>query len=157
MTMRQKLRGNLAVPYTRLALMVSFFCLAVSWETHAQDADVGFPVQPAPEIRLTGVLEAMKTPQDSTFPVLSVLIDGQPWLLHVSQVEPVIPAYPAQEELQKVSGLGLRLLAEHKVLSALQAPEMHNRPIVLEGWLRVDEGVLRVSSVRAAEPSKANP
>jgi hypothetical protein len=157
MIMRQKLRGNLVVPYTRLALIVSFFCLAGPWETRAQDADVGFPVQPAPEIRLTGVLEAMKTPQDSTFPVLSVLIDGQPWLLHVSQVEPVIPAYPAQEELQKVSGLGLRLLADHKVLSALQAPEMHNRPIVLEGWLRVNEGVLRVSSVRAAGPSKTNP
>src|SRR4051812_1163606 len=154
--MRQKLRGNLAVPYTRLMLIVSFFCLAVPWETRAQDADVGFPVQPAPEIRLTGVLEAIKTPQDSTFPVLSVLIDGQPWLLHVSQVEPVIPAYPAQEEMQKFSGLGLRLLAERKVFSALQAPEMHNRSVALQGCLRVNEEISRVSSVRAAEPSKTN-
>ena len=62
----------------------------------------------------------------------------------------------AEKELQKVSGLGLRLLADPKVLSALQSPELHNRPIVLEGWLRVREGVLRVRSAHAlayAEPA----
>ena len=156
--MRKQLRENLTVLHERnLALVVCLFCLTVPLGIHAQDADVGFPVQPAPEIRLTGVLEAVKTPQTSTFPLLSVLIDGQPWLLRVSQVEPVIPAYPAEEELRQVSGLGLRLLADDKVLSALQTPEMHNRAIVLEGWLRVREGVLRVYSVRAAEPSKASP
>jgi hypothetical protein len=157
MIMEKKLRKNRTVLHKRMALLVCLFCLTVPLGIHAQDADVGFPVQPAPEIRLTGVLEAMKTPQASAFPVLSVLIDGQPWLLRVSQVEPVIPAYPAEDELQKVSGLGLRLLADDKVLSALQTPEMHNRPIVLEGWLRVTEGVFRVSSVRMAESSKANP
>ena len=155
--MKKKLVEDLAISYKRLALIVSLFWLAVPFKIHAQDEDVGFPVQPAPEIRLTGVLEAMKTPQDSAFPKLSVWINGQQWLLHVSQVEPVIPAYPAQDELQKVSGLGLRLLADDSVLSALQSPEMHNRSIVLEGWLRVEEGVLQVSSVRAAEPSKASP
>jgi hypothetical protein len=155
--MKKKLGENLTNLHKKTMLVVCLLCLTMPLGLHAQDADVGFPVQPAPEVRLTGVLEAMKTPQASAFPVLSVLINGQPWLLRVSQVEPVIPAYPAQEELQKVSGLGLRLLADDTVLSALQTPEMHNRPIVLEGWLRVEEGVLRVSSVRAAEPAKANP
>lgn len=157
MSMKKKLSENLTNLHKKMVLVVCLWCLILPLGLHAQDDDVGFPVQPAPEVRLTGVLEAMKTPQASAFPVLSVLINGQPWLLHVSQVEPVIPAYPAQEELQKVSGLGLRLLADDKVLSALQTPEMHNRPIVLEGWLRVEEGVLRVSAVRAAEPSKASP
>jgi hypothetical protein len=157
MVMKKKLRENLTVLHKRMAVVVCLFCLTVSLGIHAQDADVGFPVQPAPEVRLTGVLEAVKTPQVSAFPMLSVLINGQPWLLHVSQVEPVIPAYPAEEELRNVSGLGLRLLADDKVLSALQTPELHNRPIVLEGWLRVTEGVFRVYTVRAAEPSKANP
>ena len=155
--MKKKLSENLANLHKKMVLVMGLLCLTMPLGVHAQDADVGFPLQPAPEVRLTGVLEAVKTPQVSAFPLLSVLIDGQPWLLHVSQVEPVIPAYPAQEELQRVSGLGLRLLANDTVLSALQTPEMHNRPIVLEGWLRVEEGVLRVSSVRAAEPAKANP
>lgn len=157
MMMKKRLKESLTVRHTRRALIVCLFCLAVPLGLHAQDDDVGFPVQPAPEVRLTGVLEAVKTAQASAFPALSVLINGQPWLFRVSQVEPVIPAYPAEEELQKVSGLGLRLLADNKILSALQTPEMHNRPIVLEGWLRVGEGVLQVSSVRAAEPVKANP
>jgi hypothetical protein len=43
----------------------------------------------------------------------------------------------------------LRLLADRAVLAKLQAPEMHDRPIVLEGWLRVTEGVLQVQSVSA--------
>src|SRR5204862_5593353 len=74
----------------------------------------------------------------------------------LGKVEPIIPAYPAEKELQKVSGLGLRLLADPKVLSVLQSPELHGRPIVLEGWLRVREGVLRVRSAHAlayAEPA----
>ncbi|MBI3798498.1 MAG: hypothetical protein HY268_16240 [Deltaproteobacteria bacterium] len=155
--MKKKLSENLTDLQKKMVLVMGLLCLTMPLGLHAQDADVGFPLQPAPEVRLTGVLEAVKTPQVSAFPLLSVLIDGQPWLLHVSQVEPVIPAYPAQEELQRVSGLGLRLLADDPVLSALQTPEMHNRPIVLEGWLRVEEGVLQVSAVRAAEPAKANP
>ena len=77
------------------------------------------------------------------------------WLLHVCQVEPLIPAYLAEKELQKVSGLGLRLLAGNKVLSVLQGSEMRNHPIVLEGWLNVRAGVFRVYSVqKAAESAK---
>jgi hypothetical protein len=44
----------------------------------------------------------------------------------------------------------LRVLADPKVLSILQSPELHNRPIVLEGWLGVRERVLGVRSARAA-------
>ena len=103
------------------------------------------------------IVSSRRAAAASAFPRPNVWINGQQWLLHVSQVEPVIPAYPVQEELQKVSGLGLRLLANDRVLSALQSPEMHNRSIVLEGWLRVEEGVLQVSAVHPVEPSKASP
>ena len=70
--------------------------------------------------------------------------------MQVRNVEALIPAYPAEQELQKVSGLGLRVLADPKVISMLQSPELHDRPIVLEGWLGVRAGVLKVYSVRAA-------
>jgi len=133
-----------------IALGVWFFCVLLPSRVPAQDADVGLAVQPAPEIRLTGVLEALKEPQASAYPVLSVWINGTPWLFRVSQVKPVFAAYPAEQELQKVSGLGLRLLADDAVLAKLQAPDMHNRPIMLGGWLNVTEGVLQVQSVSAA-------
>ena len=132
------------------ALVVSLCCTTLPSRTEAQDADVGTSVQPAPEIRLTGVLEAVKDPDPSAFPSLSVWIGGTRWRLQVSKVESMIPAYPAEKELQKVSGLGLRVLAESAVLSALQSPELHNLPIVLEGRLGVREGVLRVHSARTA-------
>ena len=132
------------------ALVVSLCCLTLLSRAEAQDADVGTSVQPAPEIRLTGVLEAVQDPDPSAFPSLSVWIGGTRWHLQVSKVEPIIPAYPAEKELQKVSGLGLRVLADPPVLSALQSPELHNRPIVLEGRLGVRAGVLRVHSARAA-------
>jgi hypothetical protein len=150
--MAEKRAGN-----TRTILFVGSAALVVSLcgmtppsRAEAQDAEVGEPVQPAPEIRLTGVLEVMKDPDPSAFPSLSVWIGDTRGRFQVSKIEPIIPAYPAEKELQKVSGLGLRVLADNKVLSALQRPEMHNRPIVLEGWLRVREGVLQVHSARAA-------
>ena len=132
------------------ALVVSLCCLTLLSRAEAQDADVGTSVQPAPEIRLTGVLEAVQDPDPSAFPSLSIWIGDTRWRLHVSKVESIIPAYPAEKELQKVSGLGLRVLADYTVLSALQSPELHNRPIVLEGRLGVRAGVLRVHSARAA-------
>lgn len=134
------------------SLIGCLFCFTLLSQAQAQDADVGFPVQPAPEVRLTGILELPTKPQDSAYPVLSVWVDGTQGTFRVSRVEAVFPAYPAEEELQKVSGLGLRLLAEKSVLTALQAPEMHNRPVVLTGWLRVTEGVLRVQSVSPVGP-----
>jgi hypothetical protein len=132
------------------ALVVSLCCLTLPSRGEAQDAEVGEPVQPAPEIRLTGVLAAVQEPAPSAFPVLSLWIDGTCWRLQVRKVESIIPAYPAEQELQKVSGLGLRVLAAPKVLSVLQSPELSNRPIVLEGRLGVRAGVLRVHSARAA-------
>lgn len=145
-------REKLPIPARQgVALLgVWSLCFLLVVKTHAQDADVGFPVQPAPEVRLTGTLETPKTPQASAYPALSVWIDGNPLVFRVSRVEPVIPAYPAEQELQKVSGLGLRLLASSAVLASLQSPEMRDRPIVIEGWLRVSEGVLRVLSVAGA-------
>jgi hypothetical protein len=132
------------------ALAVSLCGLTLPSRAEAQDAEVGEPVQPAPEIRLTGVLAAVTEPDPSAFPSLSVWIGETRWRLQVSKVESIILAYPAEKELQKVSGLGLRVLTDPKVLSALQSPALHNRPIVLEGQLGVREGVLRVHSVRAA-------
>jgi hypothetical protein len=132
------------------ALVVCLCCMTLPSQAEAQDAEVGEPVQPAPEIRLTGVLEAVKDPDPSAFPSLRVWIGGTRWRLHVSKVESIIPAYPAEKEIQKVSGLGLRVLADPTVLSALQSPELRNRPIVLEGRLGVREGVLRVHSARTA-------
>ena len=132
------------------ALAVSLCCLTLPSRVGAQDAEVGEPVQPAPEIRLTGVLAAAQEPAPSAFPALSLWIDGTCRRLHVSKVEALIPAYPAEQELRKVSGLGLRVLADPKVLSVLQSPELHDRPIVLAGRLGVRAGVLRIHSARAA-------
>jgi len=132
------------------ALVVSLYCLTLPSRVAAQDAEVGEAVQPAPEVRLTGALKAVKDSDPSAFPALSVGIGDTRWRLQVSKVESVIPAYPAEKELQKVSGLGLRVLADPKVLSVLQSPELHDRPIVLEGRLGVRAGVLRIHSARAA-------
>jgi hypothetical protein len=57
-------------------------------------------------------------------------------------------AYRAQEEIRKVSALGLRFVAGEALLAALQSAEMHHQPVVIEGWLRVKSGVLQVRSVR---------
>jgi len=133
-----------------VALVARLYCLTLPSRVEAQDAAVGEPVQPAPEIRLTGVLAAVQEPAPSAFPALSLWINGTRWRLQVRKVEALIPAYPAEQELQKVSGLGLRVLADPKVLSVLQSPELHDRPIVLAGRLGVRAGVLRIHSARAA-------
>ena len=93
----------------------------------------------------------------STFPVLSVWLGDKPRIFRVARVESVIPAYRAEERLREVSSLGLRFLAEDEVLTALQSPEMHDRSIVIEGWLRPSAGVLRVRSVRVAEEFPGKP
>jgi hypothetical protein len=134
-----------------------FLNLTILPRIAAQDFDVGTSVQPSPAIRLTGILEKTPNPPDSAFPVLQVWIAGEQEIFRVTRVEPIIPAYPAEEELRKVSGLGLRLLAEREALTALQSPEMHNRPITIEGSLRVSDGILRVQSVRVAEEQSSGP
>jgi hypothetical protein len=141
------LRGNMM--YRSIALIASLALLvAPSW-LGAQDLIPD--VHPAPLIRLTGVLEEVERPRASTFPVLSVWLGDKPRVFRVARVEPVIPAYQAEARIREVSSLGLRFLAEDEVLAALQSPEMHDRSIVIEGWLRPSAGVLRVRSVRIAE------
>jgi len=137
------------------ALLSFLLLLATPPRLGAQD--VNPDVYPAPLIRLTGVLEEVKKPQVSTFPVLNVWLGDKPQVFRVARVESVIPAYPAEDHLREVSSLGLRLLAEDDELAALQSPEMHDRPIVIEGWLRPSAGVLRVQSVKVAEESPGQP
>jgi hypothetical protein len=108
-------------------------------------------VRPTPLVRLTGALEIDKDTPPSAFPVLRVWIEDHPHIFRVSHVEAIFPAYRAEEQLRRVSGLGLRFLAEKKVLTLLQAPDMHNRSIVIEGWLQPKRGILRVRSVHAVE------
>jgi len=138
-----------------IALIPFVVLLAVPSWLGAQD--VNPDVYPAPLIRLTGVLEEVKKPRVSTFPVLNVWLGDKPQVFRVARVESVIPAYPAEDHLREVSSLGLRLLAEDDALAALQSPEMHDRPIVIEGWLRPSAGVLRVQSVKVAEESPGQP
>ena len=126
-----------------------FFILIAASPTFAQA--ISPDVRPTPLVRLTGALEMGKDAPPSAFPVLRVWIDDHPHIFRVSHVEAVFPAYRAEEQLRSVSGLGLRFLAEKKVLTLLQSPDMHNRPIVIEGWLQPKRGILRVRSVRAVE------
>ncbi|MBM4254496.1 MAG: hypothetical protein FJ147_01215 [Deltaproteobacteria bacterium] len=126
------------------------FFLCATGQTFAQG--ISPDVRPTPLVRLTGVLELVKEAPPSAFPVLRVWIDERPHVFRVSHVEAVFSAYRAQEQIRRVPGLGLRFLAEKKELRLLQAPEMHDRPIVIEGWLQPKRGILRVRSVKATEP-----
>ena len=126
-----------------------FLILIAASPTFAQA--ISPDVRPTPLVRLTGTLEIDKDAPPSTLPVLRVWIDDHPHSFRVSHVEAIFPAYRAEEQLRYVSGLGLRFLAEKKVLMLLQAPGMHNRPIVIEGWLQPKRGILRVRSVRVVE------
>jgi len=126
-----------------------FLILIAASPTFAQA--ISPDVRPTPLVRLTGTLEIDKDAPPSALPVLRVWIDDHPHIFRVSHVEAVFPAYRAEEQLRYVSGLGLRFLAEKKVLTLLQSPDMHNRPIVIEGWLQPKRGILRVRSVHAVE------
>lgn len=129
--------------------LTSFRAFCIFWyvtsPTFAQA--VSPDVHPTPLVRLTGVLEIVNSPQSLKFPVLRVWIDDRPHIFRVLHVEAVFSAYRADEELRHVSGLGLRFLAEQKLLTLLQAPEMHDRPIIIEGWLQPKRGILQVRSV----------
>jgi hypothetical protein len=147
------LRRN--VTYRSITLIASVALLAAPPWSCAQDFIPD--VQPAPLIRLIGVLEEVEKPRASSFPVLSVWLGDKPRVFRVARVESVIPAYRAEERLREVSSLGLRFLAEDEVLAALQSPEMHDRSIVIEGWLRPSAGVLRIRTVRVADDSPDKP
>jgi hypothetical protein len=139
---------------TRRSLGVMNFLALLVLPSWLWAQDVNPDVSPAPLVRLTGVLEKVEKPRASTFPVLNVWLGDQPRVFRVAQVEPVIPAYPAEDRLREVSSLGLRFVGDDGVLAALQSPEMHDRSIVIEGWLRPSRGVLQVRSVKLAEESQ---
>src|SRR5262249_22625376 len=73
-------------------------------------------VQPAPLVRLTGVLEAVENPPPSSFPDLRVWFGDKSRMFHVVKAEPVMPAYRIREQLRKAPSLGLRLAAEGDAL-----------------------------------------
>ncbi len=111
---------------------------------------IGPDVQPAPLVRLTGVLEADENPPSSSFLKMRVWFGDESRVFHISDIEPIIPAYHIREQLRKVSPLGLRLVAERDALAQLESAEASNRPITIEGWLRPQAGLLRVKSIEAA-------
>jgi hypothetical protein len=141
---------SLVLQLSRVAPIVVLVLTMVSSTARAQTPDVGSSVQPSSRVRLTGILEPRPS-HAVALPWITVWIDGMPWLFHVCQIEPVIPAYRAEEELRKVSGLGLRLLADQHELAVLRNPAMHERPITIEGQLRVRAGVLRVDATYTTE------
>ena len=126
-----------------------FFALFVLSLTSAQT--IVPDVHPTPLLRLTGVLEIVRDPQPSVFPVLRVWLGDRPRIFRVAHVEAVFSSYHAEEQLRRVSALGLRFLAEEKVLTLLQTPGMHDRLIIIEGWLQPKRGILRVRSVQTVE------
>jgi hypothetical protein len=136
-------------------LAIGVVCLMFLSEPQAQEPILDFPAESL--IRLTGILDVDKRPQTSAYPLLTVWIGEKTGQFQVTHVEPVMPEYPAEEELRRVSELGLRLLAEKEALTALQDPQMQGRPIVIEGWLQVQEGNLKVRSVRGAAASQGTP
>src|SRR5262245_16454820 len=93
------LRGNMM--RRSIVLRTFLALLAVPSWLGAQDAVLD--VQPAPLVRLTGVLEEVEKPRVSSFPVLSVWLGDKPRVFRVAQVEPVIPAYPAEDRIREVS------------------------------------------------------
>ena len=136
-------------------LVMGVLCLMLLSELRAQEPELDFPAESL--IRLTGILDLNKQPQTSAYPLLTVWVGEKTGQFQVTRVESVIPEYPAEEELRRVSGLGLRLLAEKEALSALQDPQMQGRPIVIEGQLQVQKGNLKVRSVRAAAAAQSTP
>ena len=135
----------------RVGLVIGVCYLTLFTKVQAQEPTLDFPVESM--IRLTGILQLGKQPETSAYPVFVVWLGEQTGQFHVTHVEPVIPEYPAEEELRRVSGLGLRLLAEKAERTALQDSQMQGRPIVIEGQLHVQQGSLNVRSVREASVS----
>jgi hypothetical protein len=142
---------NFRTLYRAVLYLLSFLFFLLPLPLFAQSPSPD--VQPAPLVRLTGVLDAAANPHTATFPVLRVWIGNKPLLFRVARIDAVISAYPAEEQLRHVSSLGLRFLADERTLAALQSPEMQDRLIVIEGWLRLQPGVLQVRSVRREDSS----
>ena len=136
-------------------VVMGVLCLILHSELRAQEPMLDVPAESM--VRLTGILDLNKQPPTSAYPLLTVWVGEKTGQFQVTRVESVIPEYPAEAELRRVSGLGLRLLAEKEALSALQDPQMQGRPIVIEGQLQVQKGNLKVRSVRAAAATQSTP
>jgi len=136
-------------------LAVGVFCLMLLTKAQAQEPTRDFPEESI--IRLTGILQLGKRPETSAYPLLVVWLGERTGQFQVTAVESVMPEYPAEEELRRVSELGLRLLAEKEALTALQNSQMQGNPIVIEGQLHVQQGSLDVRSVRRVAASQSMP
>ena len=106
--------------YRSVGLTVGLLCVIFLSKSWAQDPVTDYPVDS--RIRLTGILQIGKQPQTSAYPLLSVWLGEQNGQFQVTRVEPLIPEYPAEDQLRQVSGLGLRLVAEKEALATLQDP-----------------------------------
>src|SRR5262245_11518040 len=135
-----------------VGLAIGILGLMLFSASYAQESTFDFPAESM--IRLSGILNLNKQPQTSAYPLLTVWVGERTGQFQVTQVEPVVPEYPAEQELRQVSALGLRLLADKEALAALLDPQMQGRPIVIEGQLQVQRGNLKVRSVRAAAASQ---
>jgi hypothetical protein len=135
----------------QLMLPILLMLTALSGITNAQNADSARAFQPSPRIRVTGVLRPVEGALVPTFPQIRVWVGEKPWLLQVCQIEPVIPAYPAAEELRKVTGLGLRLVTDRAELATLRHAARDARLVVIEGLLRVDARQLRVDATHTTD------
>ena len=144
-------RTPLVLPSRYFTLLVVLMLMALPIIADAQNADVGHSVQPSSRVRLTGTLEPITGTRIPALPQMRVWVGGEPWVMRVCQVEPLIPAYPAVEELRKVTGLGLRLVTDRAALAALRQAAKQGRPVEIEGQLRVRARRLRVDTVHATE------
>lgn len=132
-------------------LAIGIFCLALLSNIQAQEPTLDFPAESM--IRITGILQLNTHPQVSAYPLLIVWIGEKTGQLQVTHVESVVPEYPAEEELRGVSEQGVRLLADQKTLAVLEDARMQGRPIVIEGWLHVQDGTMDVRSVKETATS----
>jgi len=156
MTGSRMTRKPIVTPLSGMALSVYLLLvMALPFIASAQNADIAPSVQPAPRVRLIGVLRPLGGADTPAFPQVKMWIGGTPWLFHVCQVEPLIPAYPAEEELRKVSGLGLRLVTDSDELATLHTAERHKLPIVIDGQLRVRAGLFWVDTTYTTESAAA--
>ena len=143
--------GAYSTPMSRIVVFLLCLWSLVVFPRRLQAQVTNPDVQPAPLVRLTGVLEAVENPPPSSFPKLRVWFGDKSRMFHVSKVEPVISAYQVREQLRKVPLLGLRVVAESDALAQLESASAKNYPITIEGWLHPRAGLLRVKSVQVTQ------
>lgn len=156
MPSRQSTHIPLALQLRHVVLMVICILMALPVMVYAQNPDIGHAPQPSSRIRLIGLLMPRKGVLVPEFPWLRVWVGGKPWLLQVCHVEPLIPAYPAVEQLRKVTDSGLRFLTDRVEQETLQYAAQQGQPVEIEGQLRVRARRLRVDAARMTEVAAAS-